>query len=598
MPGLVAIISKRSGENRDWASTLAVMFEAMSANSRELAVPQLNAGRSVAFGAAGKTLPSNAARDPKAPTILLCGEIYSLDQPSSGASTNEDVIGFLEQLVRSGEFQSLAKLNGLFSGILYNQETGALSLFVDRYSSYRLYVCENDDAFYFASEAKALLAVLPAAREFNLQSLGEWLSCGAVLQNRTLFKNITVFPAGSVWTFRDGSVERCKYFSSSEWTQQPLLSMADYESQLCAFFDRGLKRYVTSDVAISLTGGLDGRMIMAWLPKTRSKIPCYTFGGEYRECADVRLARRVAQRAGCSHQTLTVGDRFFDDFPNLARDCVKASDGTMDVSGAAEIYANRLAFAVAPIRLTGNYGSEILRRNIAFRPSKETPSLFNEEVRESVRHAAETFGNEARMNDLQFVVDKQLPWHHHSRASVERSQLQVRSPFLDNELVRLAFQAPLEAYQTVDSSMRIISRGNPDMAQIPTDRGVSLPISRRTRATRFYHELLARAEYAYDYGMPDWLARFDSFFRSLHVERLFLGRQKFCHFRVWYRDRLAGYVKELLLDPLTLSRPWWSRDQLTQVVREHTQGLRNHTLLLHKTISIELIARHLLQQNG
>src|SRR5206468_5989917 len=56
-------------------------------------------------------------------------------------------------------------------------------------------------------------------------------------------------------------------------------------------------------------------------------------------------------------------------------------------------------------------------------------------------------------------------------------------------------------------------------------------------ASRGALEFLRKAEYAYDYGMPQWMARIDHLLLPLRLERLFLGRHKFSHFRVWYRDR-------------------------------------------------------------
>src|SRR5262249_42018972 len=132
-----------------------------------------------------------------------------------------------------------------------------------------------------------------------------------------------------------------------------------------------------SRIAMSLTGGLDGRMIMAWANAAPGSLPCYTFGGEYRDCADVRIARRIASLCGQEHRTLAVGRDFCDDFPRLAERAVYVSDGAMDVTGSVELYANRLARAIAPIRLTGNYGSEIVRGNVAFRPGAVDMQLLN-----------------------------------------------------------------------------------------------------------------------------------------------------------------------------------------------------------------------------
>lgn len=55
---------------------------------------------------------------------------------------------------------------------------------------------------------------------------------------------------------------------------------------------------------------------------------------------------------------------------------------------------------------------------------------------------------------------------------------------------------------------------------------------------------------------PQWLAHIDYLLSSVHPERLFLCRHKFYYFRVWYRDALAHYVRQMLLDRRTLSRPY------------------------------------------
>ena len=76
-----------------------------------------------------------------------------------------------------------------------------------------------------------------------------------------------------------------------------------------------------------------------------------------------------------------------------------------------------------------------------------------------------------------------------------------------------------------------------------------------------------------------------------HLERIFLGRHKFYHFRVWYRDQLANYVREMLLDSRTLSRPYLQRKSVEQVVQGHLKGNRNYTTALHKLLTLEHLHR-------
>jgi asparagine synthase (glutamine-hydrolysing) len=495
---------------------------------------------------------------------------------------------------------ALEMLNGYFSGLLLDLRKREIVLFNDRYGLGRIYYHENGDGLFFSSQAKSLLKVLPHLRQLDSRGLVEWLTCGCVLQNRTLFPAISLLPAGSAWVFSaDGPLAKCRYFDPASWNTQPKLSSQDYHARLRETFPRVLRRYFHTDRAIgmSLTGGVDGRMIMAWSPKQPGDLPCYTFNGPYRDCADVKIARRVAKACGQTHQTIAIGDKFFSEFPALAEKAVYFTDGAMDVTGAAELYVNRIAREIAPIRMTGNYGSEILRSNVAFKPAALSTDIFDPALSSQVDQAAAVYADERRGNRLSFVAFKQVPWHHYGRLAVEQSQLTVRSPFLDNEIVALAFQAPDEAADSPRDLLRLIAEGNQALGRIPTDRGLTYPASSPiTRIRKAWAEFLAKAEYAFDYGMPQWLARIDRMSSPLRLERLFLGRQKFCHFRTWYRDQLAHYVKEIILDSRTRSRPYLNGRLLESMVSAHLNGNRNFTIPIHKILSMELVQRLLIER--
>ena len=86
-------------------------------------------------------------------------------------------------------------------------------------------------------------------------------------------------------------------------------------------------------MAVSLTGGVDSRMVMAWTHMPPGALPAFTFGGMFRECVDVSIAREVARVCGQPHEVLPVGEEFLAQFPRLAEQPGHFSDGTMDVSG-------------------------------------------------------------------------------------------------------------------------------------------------------------------------------------------------------------------------------------------------------------------------
>jgi asparagine synthase (glutamine-hydrolysing) len=431
--------------------------------------------------------------------------------------------------------------------------------------------------------------------------LAEWLSCGCVLQNRSLFSEISLLPPGSAWVWSaDGTIKKGRYFDPACWETNPTLAVGEYYERLKDVFPRALTRYVgrNEKVAMSLTGGLDGRMIMSWCDRGPRELPCYTFNGPFRDCADVRIARKVARVCGQVHHTIPVDARLFSEFPALAEETVRVSDGAMDVTGAVELYVNRLAHEIAPVRLTGNYGSEILRGHVAFKPRNLPENLFTPDLITQSSRAASTYAEEAAGKRLSFIAFKQVPWHHFARFAIERSQLSIRSPFLDKELVALAFQAPRESSSGLESTLRLIAEGNPQLGRIPTDRGVAYRAARTaTRLRRSVQEFLVKAEYAYDYGMPQWLARVEKWSSPLHLERLFLGHHKFYHFRVWYRDQLAGWLQDVLLDKRSLERPYLKESGLHAIVKNHINGNYNHTLELTKLLTLELTQRVLFEQN-
>ena len=242
--------------------------------------------------------------------------------------------------------------------------------------------------------------------------------------------------------------------------------------------------------------------------------------------------------------------------------------------------------------MTGNYGGEVLRQIRAFKPEEPTPGLFRPELLSHVNVAKSTYAGLLHGHPLSFAVFRQAPWHHYGLLALEQTQLTLRSPYLDNEFVRTAFRAPRSALASNDVCLRLIADGDPALIRIRTDRGLAGDQRRLPAAvSRRLLELTFKAEYGFDEGMPQWVARINHLLSPFRLERLFRGRHKFAHFRTWYWDVLSGYVKEILLDPRTLSRPYLERKGVEFVVNEHLKGSGNYTSEIHQMLTLELLHR-------
>ncbi len=521
--------------------------------------------------------------------LVFSGEDFS----APGASA--DGAHLVEQYEADRAFPS--GLNGRFHGIVVDRTRRRTMLFNDRYGMQRVYYHEAPEAFYFAAEAKAILEVRPELRELDQQGLGELISCGCVLNNRTVFRGIGVLPGAANWTWEAGRrLTKARYFDPGEWESQPVEDPEAYYRGVQEAFSKTLPRYFEGPepIAMSLTGGLDTRMIMAWHKVPKITLPCYTFGGMFRDCRDVRVARQVAEICGQRHEVIRVDKEFLADFAHYAERTVYLTDGCADVSRAPDLFVNEVARQIAPIRMTGNYGGEVLRRVRAFKPVAPRPGLYQPEVLSSVRDAERTYAETIRGHALSFAVFKQAPWHHYGLFALEQTQLNVRSPYLDNEFVRAVFRAPETEATSDDVCLRLIADGSDVLRSLPTDRGIGGSSGRFwSGVRRAFLEFEFKAEYGYDYGMPQAAAPVDRLLSGFHPERMFLGKHKFCHFRLWYREFLSQYVRELLLDPRSLSRPHVQRRTVEAIVMGHLSGMRNYTLEIHRLLTLELLMRSL-----
>lgn len=540
--------------------------------------------------------------------IFFSGEHFADATDISRLKANGHVFddsnaSYLAHLYEDSGEDFVEQLNGTFSGLLVDIRRKRVTLFNDRFGLGRVYVHENANGIYFSSEAKSLLFAFPNLRSLDNRSLGEFLSCGCTLGGRTLFDGIGLLPPASCWNAGIGSQpERKRYFEMSSWDRGESLTPEAYFQSLTSIFNRIAPRYFSGrqKIALSLTGGLDSRMIIAAMADQPETLPCYTFGGLYRDCADVRLARQIAALCRQPYSVISIGDGFIREYPDLARRCVYLTDGTMDVSGAVGLYANRLAREIAPVRMTGNYGSEILRHHVAFKPKEVNLKAFAPDLAVHVANATVTYqGEKSARSPLSFITEIQLPFHHYARLAEEQSRLVIRAPYLDHELVSLAYRAPAGELLNKQLAYRYTGERCPILSGFPTDRGsLARPKLIPNRLFTFTKEFLPRLEYAFDYGMPNWLAKVDHLLAALHLERLILGQQKYYFFRLWYRDQLAPFLKETLLDERTLALPFLDRKGVVKAVEEHCKGIANHTTLLHKLLTLVFMNDTLLRPLG
>ena len=296
-----------------------------------------------------------------------------------------------------------------------------------------------------------------------------------------------------------------------------------------------------------------------------------------------------------THQVLHLGGDFLPKFAEYAEKTVYVTDGCIGVCGSHEIYLNNLARDIAPIRMTGNYGSEVLRGVNTFKPVSLWEQLFHPDFRPYVQKASATFADTCSGHPLSLSVFQQVPWHLYGYLTAAQSQLTLRTPYLDNDLVGLIYQASTSPRTSLELSTRLIVDGNPKLFKIPTDMGsrgeVNILIS---KFKELLHWLTFKMDYYYNEGLPHWFANFEDTFSFLNLEQHILGKHKYLHYRQWFRKELSFYAKEILTDGSTSKRSYWN-GQLESMIVNHINGNANHINEINMVLTVELIHRLLLE---
>ena len=196
--------------------------------------------------------------------------------------------------------------------------------------------------------------------------------------------------------------------------------------------------------------------------------------------SDARLAGKIAASLGLEHHALRIGPDFLQHFDTYFDRTVYTTDGCAGALSSHEIYFNAQARRLSPVRLTGNFGSEVLRSVSTFKPLGLDPQLLTDSYVRAVGAEVQGVANDS-VHPVTFAAFREIPWGLFGLLAAGRSQVTFRTPYLDNDLVALTYRAPAAFRRSPLTALHLIEHANPQMARIPTDRGELLrgsPVAR------------------------------------------------------------------------------------------------------------------------
>jgi asparagine synthase (glutamine-hydrolysing) len=242
--------------------------------------------------------------------IVFNGEVYNyvelaqeLRQLGSQFRSNTDTEVILEAYRHWG-YDCVSRFNGMWAFALYDTHTETMFLSRDRSGIKPLYYISTDEAWLFASEIKALAAVLPEARQPHLPYLARFLISGVFDDGaETCFHNVRqLMPAhNAVYEVRTNRFRAWRYWRiDSEQSWQT--SDGDPVERLAELLESSIRLHMRSDVPVGtcLSGGIDSSAIVSLMSRLRPD-PVLTFSGLYpdKACNEESYVKIVNAATGC-----------------------------------------------------------------------------------------------------------------------------------------------------------------------------------------------------------------------------------------------------------------------------------------------------------
>jgi asparagine synthase (glutamine-hydrolysing) len=176
-----------------------------------------------------------------------------------------------------------------------------------------------DGTLAFASELKALLRLPGLSRQVDLDAIDAYLALQYVPGDRTALQGIRKLPPGHVLV-TEGATERIVPY----WRLEPATASTREEEWLervRATVSDAVRKRLVADVPLGalLSGGIDSSIVVALMAEASSHpVRTFTVGFSDARYDERAYARAVAERYGTVHEELTVEEDVAATLPRLA----------------------------------------------------------------------------------------------------------------------------------------------------------------------------------------------------------------------------------------------------------------------------------------
>ncbi len=249
-------------------------------------------------------------------------------------------------------------LVGMFAFVIHDARSGLFLAARDHLGQKPVLYHEAGGILHVASELKALLPVIGAARSIDRQALGLYLNCMYVPAPLTIFEGVHKLPPAHYLRHDAEGLTLHRYWHPDlqvDWSMSEAEAVEGFDTR----FQVAVASQMDADVPLGvfLSGGLDSSAVVAYASRSgRGPLETFTLGmGDGLD--ERRWARVVADRFGTTHRDSWAGAGIQDVFPRVMD---QFDEPFADTSSLPTYLLACAAREHVKVVLTGDGGDELL----------------------------------------------------------------------------------------------------------------------------------------------------------------------------------------------------------------------------------------------
>jgi asparagine synthase (glutamine-hydrolysing) len=548
---------------------------------------------------------------------LVCnGEIYNyrslredLEARGHRFNSNSDNEVILHLYEEYGE-ELVTFLRGMFAFALYDEKSRKLVLARDRIGKKPLLYYSDDRHFCFASEFNALLSSGLIPREIDRRAIDHYLTFGYIPAPLTAYRNVRKLPPAHMLTVQ-GDHRALKKYWELDYTAKIRISEEDAAAEVLRMLKEAVGIRLCSDVALGafLSGGIDSSAVVALMARVSgAQVKTFTIGFEEQDYSELTYARNIARMYATDHHEFIVKPDAIEVLPELVE---RYGEPYADSSCIPSYYVAKETKQFVTVALNGDGGDESFAgyeryqamciaenyrrfpawvRGVVDGAGHILPDSINPRNRiRKVKRFLNAINLPAARRYLKWVsifddeAKKQLLSDDFDRARAEGDPASLMAGYMDRE----------QADNTVDRLlMTDVSSYLPGDLLVKMDIA-SMARSLECRSPFLDHKLMEfcaslPAHYKLKGGTKKYILRkaITGLVPRENVERSKMG------FGVpvgkWFRTRLQGYLRDIVLSPEALKRGYFKADAVASMVELHSCGKRDYSFQLWSLLMLEL----------